>query len=50
MIVKGYLRKYIGAITLEIQAARLYDKYAMIIHGLKVSSTTADDLRVQAKY
>ena len=41
MIVKGYLRKYIGAITLEIQAARLYDKYAMIIKVVGVLGSIA---------
>lgn len=31
MIVKGVAKKYIGAIKSEQRAARLYDKYAMII-------------------
>lgn len=31
MIVRGELRKYIGAIHSEVQAARFYDKYAIII-------------------
>jgi len=39
MIVKGELRKYLGAITSEVQAARLYDKYAQIIQGLQVSTS-----------
>lgn len=37
MIVKGPLRKYIGAISSQEQAARYYDKYSMIIQGFKVS-------------
>ena len=31
MIVKGIVRKYIGAISSEERAAKLYDKYAIII-------------------
>ena len=31
MIVKGIARKYLGAINSEQRAARLYDKYSMII-------------------
>ena len=31
MIVKGVIHKYIGAISKEERAARLYDKYALII-------------------
>lgn len=38
MIVKGIAKKYLGAITSEQKAARLYDKYAMIIQGLQVNS------------
>ena len=34
MIVKGVAKKYLGAISNELRAARLYDKYAMIIQGL----------------
>ena len=37
MIVKGRAKKYIGAIDSEKRAARLYDKYALIIQGLYVS-------------
>jgi hypothetical protein len=33
MIVKGLARKYLGAISSELRAAKLYDKYAMIIQG-----------------
>jgi hypothetical protein len=36
MIVKGIAKKYLGAINSEHKAARLYDKYAMIIQGLSV--------------
>ena len=39
MIVKGIARKYLGAINSEHKAARLYDKYALIIQGLNVSAT-----------
>jgi len=31
MIVRGNARKYLGAIGSEIRAARIYDKYALII-------------------
>lgn len=31
MIVKGIAKKYLGAIGSEQRAARLYDKYAIII-------------------
>jgi hypothetical protein len=34
MIVKGELRKYLGAIVSEEQAARFYDKYLIMIKGL----------------
>lgn len=37
MIVKGAAKKYLGAISSELRAARLYDKYAIIIQGLQVS-------------
>ena len=37
MIVKGIAKKYLGAISSEQKAARLYDKYAMIIQGLQVN-------------
>lgn len=36
MIVKGIAKKYLGAISSEQRAARLYDKYAIIIQGLQV--------------
>jgi hypothetical protein len=38
MIVKGDLKKYLGAIVSEQQAARFYDKYLIIIKGKEVSS------------
>jgi len=31
MIVKGIAKKYLGAISSENRAAKLYDKYAIII-------------------
>ena len=36
MIVKGIAKKYMGAISSEMKAARLYDKYSIIIQGLNV--------------
>lgn len=38
MIVKGIAKKYIGAISNEMKAARLYDKYALIIQGLQAKT------------
>ena len=38
MIVRGTLKKYIGAIEDEDVAGVLYDKYAIIIQGIQVSS------------
>ena len=37
MIVRGNLKKYIGAIHNEDTAGLLYDKYAIIIQGQQVS-------------
>ena len=37
MIVRGDIKKYIGAVESEEIAARYYDKYALIIQGLEVS-------------
>ena len=37
MIVKKDIKKYIGAIESEEEAARYYDKYAVIIQGFDVS-------------
>lgn len=36
MIVRGEIKKYIGAIESEEIAARFYDKYALIIQGFEV--------------
>ena len=36
MIVRGDIKKYIGAVADEEVAARLYDKYALIIQGFEV--------------
>ena len=36
-VVSGQLKKYIGAIEDQEAAGTLYDKYAIILHGLKVS-------------
>jgi hypothetical protein len=36
MIVKGPAKKYLGAINSEHRAARIYDKYALIIQGIQV--------------
>jgi len=33
MIIKGSLRKYVGAIICEEDAARLYDKFAFFFWG-----------------
>jgi len=38
MAVKGELRKYLGAINSEEQAARFYDKYLIIIQGIKAKT------------
>jgi hypothetical protein len=38
MIVRDKLKKYIGAIENESVAGLLYDKYAIMIHGLQVSA------------
>jgi hypothetical protein len=37
MIMGNFKKVYIGAIENEEDAAQLYDKIAIIIHGLKVS-------------
>ena len=37
MIVRGEIKKYIGAVESEELAARFYDKYALIIQGFEVS-------------
>ena len=38
MVVRGTIKKYVGAIDEELQAARLYDRYALIIQGFEVSN------------
>jgi hypothetical protein len=38
-VTKGGLKKYLGAIYSEDLAARYYDKYLIIICGLKVSTS-----------
>ena len=37
MVVSGDMKKYIGAITNEDAAGKLYDKYSLIMQGFKVS-------------
>jgi hypothetical protein len=37
MVVQGEIKKYMGAIKSEEIAARYYDKYLIIIKGMKVS-------------
>ena len=37
MIVKGDLKKYLGAIESEKEAAHFYDKYLIIVDGFEVS-------------
>lgn len=36
MIVRGDIKKYIGAVESEEIAARFYDKYSLIIQGFEV--------------
>lgn len=38
MIMGNFKKMYIGAIENEQEAAFLYDKIAILVHGLKVSS------------
>ena len=40
MVVKGSVKKYMGAIPNEEIAAHYYDKYLIIIKGIKVSILT----------
>jgi hypothetical protein len=38
MMIMGNLKKiYIGAIETEQEAAQIYDKIAILVHGMKVS-------------
>lgn len=47
-IVRGELKKYIGAVESEEIAARFYDKYALIIQGFEVSVGLTDGLHCLA--
>ena len=49
MIVRGDIKKYIGAVESEEIAARFYDKYALIIQGFEVSllSNSMIDIKLQ---
>ena len=47
MVVSGKLKKYIGAIEDEEAAGLLYDKYSIILQGLKVSSLNHAFLSIQ---
>lgn len=38
MIVRGDIKKYIGAVDSEEIAARFYDKYALIIQGFEAKT------------
>jgi len=38
MVVRDKMRKYVGQICSEEQAAHLYDKYAIIMFGTNVST------------
>ena len=50
MIVKGIAKKYLGAISSELKAARLYDKYSMIIQGLNVPSNFVTFLQAKTNF
>lgn len=44
MMIMGYFKKiYVGALEDEKEAALLYDKIALLIHGLKVIITFLTD-------
>ena len=47
MIVRGDIKKYIGAVESEEIAARFYDKYALIIQGFEVSTGRLPHLEPQ---
>lgn len=49
MIVRGDIKKYIGAVESEEIAARFYDKYALIIQGFEVSSRLTSQLSLSQK-
>lgn len=38
MIVRGDIKKYIGAVDSEETAAHFYDKYALIIQGFEAKT------------
>ena len=42
MVVKGSIKKYMGAIPSEEIAARYYDKYLIIIKGIKVRFNSSE--------
>ena len=44
MIVRGPYKKYVGAIRSEEAAARMYDKYALIMQGFDVSSGISNEV------
>ena len=50
MIMGNFKKVYVGAIESEREAAYLYDKIAIIIHGLKVTQTLTDSFIGQNKF
>ena len=44
MIVRGPYKKYVGAIRSEEAAARIYDKYALIMQGFNVSTGISNEV------
>ena len=48
MIVRGNLKKYVGAIDQEEVAAFIYDKYALIMQGFEVRKCSDAIRRVSA--
>ena len=41
MVVRGEIKKYVGAIDIEEVAACIYDKHALLVQGFEVSVTLA---------
>jgi hypothetical protein len=39
MFMGNMTKKYCGAVNSELKAAKIYDKFAIIFNGLKVSYT-----------
>jgi hypothetical protein len=39
MIMGNFKKMYVGAIETEHEAAQLYDKIAILVHGLRVSTS-----------